>query len=400
MNAAPARSIRLLMFGWEYPPDITGGLGMACRGMTRGLAQVGGIEVALALPRVSGNEDTRDIRLIAPPPEAVLRAIRIARRPEAYARGSAMEWVRHYDRLAAHVVESAGEFDLIHAHDWLTAPAAMTARALSGKPLLLHIHSTEHDRAGSGADPAILAMEKEAMDAADMIVAVSETTRRQIISRFGQPAAKVHVVHNGIDAQESRVRQAPRQSTVSFVGRVTYQKGPLLFIEAAAKALERRHDLRFVMAGDGDLLKAAKSLAKAKGLAGRIDFPGFLGKDDLGYLLERSSVVVMPSRAEPFGLVALEAIEAGVPVIVAAHAGVAELLKHVVKVDPEDTVALATAMVEVCADEAYADRLRTGSQAEIATMTWASCADRLKSLYRTFLNPKTHEMRSKELIDA
>lgn len=400
MTAASTRSIRVLMFGWEYPPDITGGLGMACRGMIRGLAQVGDVDVALALPRVGGNEDTHDIRLIAPPPEAVLRAIRIAKRPEAYAAGSAMEWVRHFERLAAHIVETAGEFDLIHAHDWLTSPAALKARALSGKPLLLHVHSTEHDRAGPDANPAILALEAQAMDAADMIVAVSEATRRQILRRFGQPADKVHVAHNGIDSLEARVRQTPRQPTVSFIGRVTYQKGPLLFIEAAAEALARCRDLRFVMAGDGDLLPAAKSLAKKKGIADRIDFPGFLGKDDLGYLLERSSVVVMPSRAEPFGLVALEAIEAGVPVILAAHAGVAELLEHVVKIDPEDIAAMASAMAQVCTDDAYADRLRKGAQAEIANLTWAGCADRLKSLYRAFLNPGMHGERRKELIDA
>jgi glycosyltransferase involved in cell wall biosynthesis len=375
------------MFGWEYPPNITGGLGNACRGITSGLARVGDIEVALALPRVHGDEDTRDIRLIAPPPRSAIGTSEMARRPGAYAGGSAMAWVRHYDRSAAHIVESAGEFDLIHAHDWLSAPAALKARTLSGKPVLLHIHSTEHDRAGPAADPEILKLETEAMEAADMIVAVSHATRRQIITRFGQSPAKVHAVYNGIDTLTPRMRQAPQQPTVSFIGRVTYQKGPLLFVEAAAKALERRQDLRFVMAGEGDLLHATKSLARARGLGNRIAFPGFLDKDDLGYLLERSSVVVMPSRAEPFGLVALEAVAAGVPVILASHAGVAELLEHVVKIDPEDTAALAVAMVDVCGDRRYADRLRTGAQAEIANLSWVGCADRLKSLYRTFSEP-------------
>ena len=391
MTATASTRMKVLMFGWEFPPNISGGLGTACYGIAKGLAQVGDVEIAFALPQLRGNEDTRHVRLIAPPPGGLGGP----RLPKAYA-GAALELVQHYGRVAEHYVDRAGEFDLIHAHDWLTAPVAQLAKRLSGRPLVLHIHSTEYDRAGEHANPDILALEREAMDAADCLVAVSAVTREQIVTRFGQPPDKVHAIHNGIDPSPLQRRPLLREPTVTFLGRVTYQKGPALFLHAAARAAARAPALRFVLAGDGDLLPAMRALAHTLGIADRVLFTGFLDRDEVGHLLDRSSVLVMPSLAEPFGLVALEAIDAGVPVVLSAHAGVAELFDHVVKLDPQDTDAVAAAMVELCIDAQRAERLSRGARDEAARLGWSHCAAHLKTLYRSLLHPPG---LAKELTD-
>jgi glycogen(starch) synthase len=390
---SPVPPLKVLMFGWEYPPNISGGLGTACYGIAKGLAQIGDVEISLALPQLRGNEDARHVRLLAPPAEAA----RNARLPTAYA-GAAFEIAQRYGRVAEHYVDRAGQFDLIHAHDWLTAPVAQLAKRLSGKPLVLHIHSTEHDRSGPLADPQILALEREAMDAADCVVAVSAATRAQIVTRFGQPPDKVRAIYNGIDPSPLRQRPASREPVVTFLGRVTYQKGPALFLEAAARAAALEPSLRFVLAGDGDLLPAMRALARSLGIADRLLFTGFLDSDEVQHLLDRSTVLVMPSLAEPFGLVALEAIDAGVPVVLSAHAGVAERFEHVVKVDPHDADAVAAAVVALCRDEKRAERLRSGARAEMARLGWTDCAAHLKTLYRSLLHSHRPASGAKELI--
>lgn len=377
------KHIDVLTIGWEFPPHISGGLGTACFGLTQGLSALGGIRTTFAMPCLSGDEDDRHVRLVSADAGAGTAARRDGTAAVSSYSGAILDDVLRYAAHADRILAASGDFDIIHAHDWLTAPAAMRIKELTGKPMVLHVHSTEYDRSGAAVDDAILAIETAALRCADRIVAVSERTRANLVARYALPQARIDVVYNGV---ELGVAPPPRAASdapvIAFLGRVTQQKGPCYFLRAAAIALRAAPGLRFVLAGDGDQLPAMRTLAAQLGIARQVSFTGFLDREGIEHLFACSDAFVMPSVAEPFGIVALEAIGAGVPVILSRTAGVAELLTHARKVDHDDVHAIAQAILDIVADPALAERMREGSRRDVAEISWQRAAVSMATVYR------------------
>ncbi|MCC5830362.1 MAG: glycosyltransferase [Phycisphaeraceae bacterium] len=295
-------------------------------------------------------------------------------------------------RYALSAVESArgAAFDVIHAHDWLTMPAAIALAAIHGKPMVVHIHSTEYDRVPEHQDPRILAIERRGMLAADRVVAVSRATRRTLIRRYGIPARKIEVVHNGIEPPAPRriepsIRFEPSDRLVVFIGRITGQKGPEIFVEAARRVLERENGVRFVMAGIGDMVTAMIERVVGLGLGEHFTFTGFLDRELVDRLLDRVDVFVMTSVREPFGLTPLEAALRRVPVILSRTAGVSEVLKHALKIDYWNSQEIADRILSVLRRPALASTLRHSARAEVRTMTWGRTAEQCCRIYRSVL---------------
>ena len=423
------------MFGWEFPPHIAGGLGTACYGMTRGLAR-NGVDVTFIVPHAYGDEDQRFIRVVnASDVEAVygstgsgaddvldkISFIHIDSNmvpyitPEEYATyheeyvktgkrvwestdcwkqrytvsgkygANLMEEVARYAVVAAQVAKDLeGQFDVIHAHDWLTYYAGIAAKKVSGKPLVVHMHATEYDRSGENVNTQVHAIEKNGMMAADCVMAVSNLTRNIVINRYGIPAEKVVTVHNAVRFAE-KSGEAPERGVedkiITFLGRITYQKGPDYFVEAAAKVLKRVPNVRFVMAGSGDMMNHVIRRVARLGIADRFHFTGFLRGDDVHKMFQLSDVYVMPSVSEPFGISPLEAMRSNVPVIISKQSGVAEVLDYAVKVDYWDVDALADAMYGLIKYPALSNMFSTKGLEEVTNLKWNTVAAKMKTIY-------------------
>lgn len=417
------------MFGWEFPPHITGGLGTACLGLTRGLARQG-VEVLFVMPRASGDEDQSSAKIIdASEVETLyelheveeywenIRFMRIGSNlipyldPERFAEEvgaevcgkteesrisfrnkyrfsgkygtNLMEEVARYALVAATIARQQ-RFDVIHAHDWLTYAAGIAAKRISGKPLVVHVHATEFDRSGENVNRTVYELERQGMQEADRVVTVSNLTRDIVIQRYGIPPEKVVTVHNAVDFQsyeEMEVERGVKEKVVTFLGRITYQKGPEYFIEAAAKVLKRYPDVRFVMAGSGDLMnRSIRRVAKLK-IATKFHFTGFLRGQNVQKMFAYSDVYVMPSVSEPFGISPLEAMRSGVPTIISRQSGVAEVLKHAIKVNFWDVDALADAIYALLAYPALPKFVSKYGLNEVNTLKWENAALKLKQIY-------------------
>jgi glycosyltransferase involved in cell wall biosynthesis len=319
------------------------------------------------------------------------RVVPVARPPElgggVYQGHSIMGALAYASRVDA-IVEHVGQTDVIHAHDWLTFLAGVRAKSLTGRPLIAHVHSTEIDRAGERYNHDIFNIERFGLAMADKIVAVSEYTRRHIVERYEIPPHKISVVRNGANELASSPHASAKCSDgydVAFVGRMTSQKGPRYFVEAAVRVLERIGPTKFVMAGTGDLLPMIRALVAAKGVDEHFAFPGFLNARDVHQLLAKSKVYVMPSVSEPFGIGALEAVHAGVPVVLSDRTGVAEVLESAVKVRAFDSNAIADAIVSLLRDPDRARKLAAMAKQEIRQLTWKRSASTLLSIYRSLL---------------
>ena len=427
--------MRVLMFGWEFPPHIAGGLGTACYGMTRGLAR-NGVDVTFIMPHAYGDEDQRFIRVVnASDVEAVygstgsgaddilnkISFIHIDSNmvpylsPEEYATyhdayvktgqrvwsttdswkqrytfsgkygANLMEEVARYAVVAAQVAKDLeGQFDVIHAHDWLTYFAGIAAKRVSGKPLVVHMHATEYDRSGENVNTQTYAIEKAGMMAADCVMAVSNLTRNIVIEKYGVPAERVVTVHNAVRFAENSSAAPERgvkDKIITFLGRITYQKGPDYFVEAAAKVLKRVPDVRFVMAGSGDMMNHVIRRVARLGIADRFHFTGFLRGEDVHKMFQLSDVYVMPSVSEPFGISPLEAMRSNVPVIISKQSGVAEVLDYAVKVDYWDVDALADAMYGLIKYPALSQMFSTKGLEEVTNLRWNDAAAKIKRVY-------------------
>lgn len=424
------------MFGWEFPPHIAGGLGTACYGMTRGLAR-NGVEVVFVMPRAYGDEDLRFVRVVNASDvetigtrdhefsEELLEKVSFIHidsnmlpyiSPEEYAAyhdefvrsGRTHEWtdvwkqrytfsgkyganlmeeVARYAMVAAQVAKDLeGQFDVIHAHDWLTYFAGIAAKRVSGKPLVVHMHATEFDRSGENINRRVYAIEKAGMQAADRVIAVSELTRRIVIGKYGIPADKVVTVHNAVrfgESEEAAPERAVKDKVVTFLGRITYQKGPDYFVEAAAKVLQRVSDVRFVMAGSGDLMNHVVRRVAQLGIADRFHFTGFLKGGEVQRMFRLSDVYVMPSVSEPFGISPLEAMRSGVPVIISRQSGVAEVLDYAIKVNYWDVDALADAIYGLLTYPALGRMFASKGLEEVTGLKWTNAAAKIKTVYET-----------------
>ena len=431
--------MRVLMFGWEFPPHIAGGLGTACYGLTRGLAR-NGVEVIFVVPKAYGDEDQRFIRVVnASDVEAVYRSgdedSEIWRNvkfmeinsnmvpyisPGQFERersrsekvgsvhhegdvwrerytfsgkygANLLEEVARYALVARQVaIDLEGQFDVIHAHDWLTYYAGIAAKEVSGKPLVVHMHATEYDRSGENINTQTYAIERGGMEAADLVMAVSNLTRNIIINKYGIPAEKVITVHNAVRFADNNMEEerGVKDKIVTFLGRITYQKGPDYFVEAAAKVLKRTPNVRFVMAGSGDMMNHVIRRVARLGIADRFHFTGFLKGPDVQKMFALSDVYVMPSVSEPFGISPLEAMRSNVPVIISKQSGVAEVLDYAVKVDYWDVDAMADAIYGLVTYPALGKLFAQKGLEEVNGLKWNNAAAKIKAGYERVINEK------------
>lgn len=376
--------MKILMFGWEFPPAISGGLGVACHGLSKGIMQVASdADITFVLPELRGDEDQSHVRVVGARELAAHPPAPPAPRASAYASGH-VDRAQAYGRAAAACGFRACDFDLIHAHDWLSFPAAMAVQLATGRPFVAHVHSTEYDRTRGNGNPRIRAIEQQGLERADRVVTVSEYSRRVLIDEYGVPSDKVLTVYNAAEASSPPApvpRPAGSLRQVAFVGRLTYQKGPEYFLAAAARLLDRRDDVQFVMAGDGDMHRFLEQRTYVLGLRDRIRFPGFLAPEGVRALLAGSDVLVMPSVSEPFGILAVEAALCGVPLVLSRHAGAAEVLPSAVQIDPRDIGALAAAVARVLDDPVYASRVAADTMIEAQRLSWAASARKLLEVF-------------------
>jgi glycosyltransferase involved in cell wall biosynthesis len=415
--------MRVLMFGWEFPPAISGGLGVACEGLVRGLLQTG-TQVVLVLPRHPYRKPSGRLRILeslapaelsrsaAGPHRSRLEVRRVTTNLEAYpgtparrapARTAAASRAMppgppsHYGpNLATDVLryaERAGviarreRFDVIHAHDWMTFLAGLEARRVSGKPLVVHVHATEYDRAGNGGDSFVRDIERSGVAGADRVVAVSRYTAGLLVRHYGVARRRIRVVHNAIDPSRRKWERdlAGTEPLVLFAGRLTRQKGPDYFLEAAARVAREMPGVRFAVAGSGDRLAALRERAGALGLGRDVLFTGFLPAAELDRLYAHADVYVMPSISEPFGLAALEALQHGTPVIVSRGAGVSEVVRNVLHVDFGDVQELASKILSVLLFPALGRALSARGRREVARLSWRQTAERVLAVYAELL---------------
>jgi glycogen synthase len=417
--------VKVLMFGWEFPPYMSGGLGTACLGMTRALAD-DRVEVLFVIPGPESPLDDRLIRFISPdlavlPEESAIDDVSsltmtsfvVASPLHPYqnertygnryrtgilsglgASGIAsfasygtdlFSEVTRYSRAAEPIARSE-TFDVIHSHDWMTVPAAITARQISGKPWIFHVHSLEHDRSGEAITPGIFDMERYGLMAADHIIAVSDYTRKEIIEYYGIPSAKITVVHNGVfdnnaPDQPEVFEQGEKGKNVLFLGRITFQKGPNYFIEAATEVLKRLPDVTFFMAGSGDMMTGMIEKVAELGIGEHFHFTGFLRGEEVERIFRISDLYVMPSVSEPFGISPLEAIRYGVPVIMSRQSGVAEILHHCLLVDFWDVQDIVDKMMALLCRKSLVRELKARARDELSKAGWKEAAYKIEAVY-------------------
>jgi glycosyltransferase involved in cell wall biosynthesis len=300
-------------------------------------------------------------------------------------RGDLMGQVRRYAMLAVQLSNNA-QFDVIHAHDWMTYSAGLAVAAVTGKPLVVHVHSTEFDRSGEHVNQQVYDIERAGMHGADKVVCVSYLTRNIVISRYGVPPEKVDVVYNAVEDPGSSpefdiapIRRDER--IVLFLGRLTMQKGPEYFLMAAKKVLDKYKKVRFIIAGSGDLVSKSIELSAALGIGRYVTFTGFLRGDDVAKIFRMADLYVMPSVSEPFGIAPLEALSHNVPVIISKQSGVSEVLTHVLKVDFWDTDEMANKILAVLRHPPLQRVLRQQGQIELRKLSWKDSADKCRKIY-------------------
>ena len=427
--------MRILMFGWEFPPHMSGGLGTASYGLTKGMASCGDLEVIFVVPKAWGDEDQSVIRLIGANKvpvafktvhysgfEKTMEKIEVKSvivpyvSPEDFWRVTRTKTVgynlmahvnneglidfsgRYDDNLmdeiqkyaiVASVIASENHFDIIHAHDWLAYPAGIAAKKASGKPLVIHVHATDFDRSGGNVNPQVYDIEKLGMDVAEKVITVSNLTRDIVINKYNIHPDKVETVYNAVEPVkfkgESCVRKGFDEKVVTFLGRITLQKGPEYFIEAANKVLKVMDNVRFVMAGSGDMMERMMRRAAALKITDRFHFTGFLKGEDVFTMLEMSDVYIMPSVSEPFGISPLEAMQSYVPVIISKQSGVAEILTHAVKTDFWDIDAMADAIYGILNYPDLANMIIKNGKEEVIRLKWDNSARHVKNIYERVL---------------
>ncbi len=507
--------MRVLMFGWEFPPYMSGGLGTACYGMTRALAEKG-VHINFVLPRMEGQDkisipqglslqqasgtriqwshEEEEVIWEHSPVSAPIKGMAAQHRvhsvDEKYllkeataSRGAAVVqeiWHKHlriqpvnstlhayatpqsyaewqstcagsstsylYDPCTApltfmkqasgmiseeartqlmHVIKSTqkhtrreqgdtvlslhggygkglmeevfrysqsvlgldiGHIDVIHAHEWMTCPAAIVAKHLTGKPLIVHIHALESDRSGTNLNYEVAAIERAGLEAADVVVTVSHYTKTRITELYGIDPDKIVVVHNAVTREESRSHlniptHDSHEKYVLFMGRITYQKGPEYFVEAAKLVLSRMPNVRFIMAGSGDMLPRIVRMVAQMRMGSRFHFTGFLRGEDVDRMYAMSDLYVMPSVSEPFGIAPLEAMSYDTPVLISRQSGVAEVVQNALKVNFWDIRSMADKICAVLSYPSLAKEMTKQCHEELQHIRWENAATKLIDVY-------------------
>ena len=405
-----ASTMRVLTFGWEYPPSKNGGLGVACYGLTKELVH-NGVEVIFVLPKsqdVSGTAKflfADDERLVS------IRQTDVCLQPYAQS-NTTVDVIIGYDKAGKAIIKSrtileevhrfahqaafiAGEeeFDVIHAHDWTSYLAGVAAKVVSGKKLILHVHATSFDQAASdNVDPSIYQVECEGFAAADRIVTVSEYTRNMIITKHHVPAEKVTVVYNGCDIEEvPRLEPTLEQlklqgkKIVLYHGRISIQKGVDYFVKAARRVVDIDPNVVFIISGWGDMMTQVIEQVGRLGLSANVRFAGALWEVERDRMYQSADLVVMPSVSEPFGLVPLEALQHGTPSIISKQSGVAEVLTHVLKVDFWDTDEMANQILSSLRYPVIRQQMVKEGREQLKSISWKQAAQRVQQIYRSLL---------------
>jgi glycosyltransferase involved in cell wall biosynthesis len=427
--------MKVLMFGWEFPPHISGGLGTACFGLTKGLAKLNQVGVIFVVPKSLGDEEQSAIQIIGANNVSIshkeiqfedvqqkidyyeiesklipyvgeeefwtLKSHKYSKETRfvetnngykiefsgKYGPGLLQE-IRNY-ALVAEIIARENQFDIIHAHDWLTFPAGIAAKHKSGKPLVVHVHATEFDRSGGNVNPKVYAIEREGMEMADGIIAVSSLTKNIIVEKYGIPAGKITVVYNAVEPvteeKDKGFHKGVNEKIVTFLGRITMQKGPEYFIEAAKLVLKKMNNVRFVMAGSGDLMNQMIARVAELGISDHFHFTGFLKGNDVIQMLRMTDVFVMPSVSEPFGIVPLEAMQFNVPVIISNQSGVAEIIENAIKIDFWDTYAMADAIYGILNYKSLAKHFKREGKQEVENLEWVNSASAVTDVYKSVL---------------
>lgn len=396
-------SIHSLMFGWEYPPLHLGGLGVACHGLVQGLLK-NGVRVTLVLPHPHGTVEEHDVLA---PTSAQMKSVQIPSIMGPYdthrqylhkittiskemqqVYGSDLpEAVAHFTAMSAEITKDV-HADIVHCHDWMTYGAGIEAAKQHQKPLVAHIHATELDRTHFHPNQWIYEMERSGLAAAHRIIAVSNYTKRILTEHYGIPAEKIRVVHNGSSEEHLQPDHAITTSVrhqhhpmVLFLGRMTIQKGPVQFLEMAAKVHAVRPDVQFVMAGEGDMMNEVIDRACKMGLGNCMVFTGKVSSKEAKKLYQQAECFVMPSLSEPFGLVALEAIAHDTPVIVSRQSGVSEVLAHGFTVDFWDTDKMADCVLTILREKSLAMQLKIEAPRSLRNLRWEQQAGHVRSIY-------------------
>lgn len=431
--------MRVLMFGWEFPPHISGGLGTACYGLTKGIAHISDLDIIFVVPKAFGDEDQSTMQLVGANNIPIKhRKINISEHtktldyievdsklvpyvdPEefwtlnSYEVSGSRKFLQTNEEgkvdfsgtygpnllkeiadyaIVSNVIAQDHEFDLIHSHDWLTYPAGIAAKEASGKPLVVHVHATDFDRSGGSVNPTVYEIEKRGMEAADKVITVSNLTRTTVIEKYGIPADKVVTVYNAVEPNINNGKpifeKKVGEKVVTFLGRITMQKGPEYFIEVANAVLKRMDNVRFVMAGSGDMMEKMIRRAASLNIMDKFHFTGFLKGDEVFQMLKMSDLYVMPSVSEPFGISPLEAMQSNVPVLISHQSGVAEILTYAIKTNFWDIEAMADAIHGIVSYPALSSMFIKHGKKEVDALKWENSARKVKAVYDSVLSIET-----------
>lgn len=407
--------MKVLMFGWEFPPNNKGGLGTACYGLTKSLSKKG-VDITLVLPKKNQSHDHLDVisadtlyignqrlnlKYVDSLLEAYMTSEEYHEKHEDYENsfkrlvsgdksedlyGKDLHAEVHRYAQKARIIAMFEDFDVIHCHDWMTFKAGIEAKKASGKPLVVHIHATDFDRTGGHPNQNVYDIEREGMHFADKVITVSQLTKDKVVKHYGVHPSKVHVVHNGIEYKKSNHKKQSQtfgtdEKIVLFLGRLTLQKGPEYFIESAKKALDIMPNIKFVVAGTGDMYGKMINKAAELGIAKNVLFTGHLTGEDVDKAYQMADLYVMPSVSEPFGITPLEALKNNTPVLISKTSGVSEVLSNALKVDFWDTDEMTNKIVSALSYGSLNSSLVENGNREIEHVSWDSAADKCIEVY-------------------
>lgn len=401
--------MKLLMFGWEFPPFSSGGLGVACEGLTKALARQG-LDITFVMPKKV--DLNLDYMKLAFGDNKSLKGYYFNSPLNAYATSesytetltneelesrkyclSLIEEVERYGRVATEIAKEA-EFDVIHAHDWLTYKAGIAAKKVSGKRLVIHVHATEFDRTGdNGGNEKIHEIERLGMQEADLIITVSAFTKKKIMRFYGVPEEKIRVVHNGAELEEYAFEEMYNlkkdRKVVLSLGRITLQKGIDYLVDAARKVVDHYPDVVFVIVGSGDMHDQIVRKVASLGLADKFIFPGWVtDRKEISKLYQMADLFLMPSVSEPFGLVVLEAMRNGTPSLISNQSGSGEILSNCLKTDFWDINDMADKIVSVLRYNKLHKCLQSNGKDEVKKITWDEPAKRCVDVYKELMEGK------------
>jgi glycogen synthase len=413
--------LKVLMLGWEFPPFFAGGVGMVCYHLTKALCDQG-VDITYVMPFGPTMVRSDYMRILIadhlfPKMRFQLKGVPSLlgaySTPESYEQDlkryliSANPTERTKALYGPNVFKEAylfaekvkmialsEEFDVIHAHDHWTFPAAIAAKKVTGKPMVVHVHITEFDKSGGmSVDQRVYDMERAGMEAADLVIAISNYVKLRLMQNYGVPEWKIRVVHNAaepsnhdVEHDASKIKETDK--IVLFIGRVTLQKGPDYFVEAARKVLDYDPNVKFILGGTGDMLPRMIERVAQLGMADKFVFPGFINRDEVMKLNKIADVFVMPSVSEPFGLVPLEAMAQETPAIISKQSGVSEVLNHVLKVDFWDVNDIASKIIAVLHYKSLHSELKQHGLTEVRNMTWDTPAAKCVSIYGEMMRAK------------